>query len=221
MVQPSQLVQALYIWAASPPAFDAIPNRAIDGLARYVRECTAPTDRLFATWFVPDLYFYAQRGFAGRIVALFGSHWSEERFQRRSVEALASHSVPIVITAQQRRTVLEDYPLIARTSMTIIRLREPRTSAMSTSGRAVIPYGRAPAGVPPRPTPRRRFRVFDDRVAVTSETAEPWVSSGSCSPHSSSCFILGGWAGSSAASRSSLSTASAASSSSRCWIASI
>ncbi len=113
MVRPSQLVQAIHTWAASPPPFDAIPNFAIKGLARYLRECTAPTDRLFATWFVPDLYFYAQRGFAGRIVALFGSHWSEERFQRRSVEALASQSVPIVITLTKDERFREDYPLIA------------------------------------------------------------------------------------------------------------
>jgi len=77
-----------------------------------VRECTAPTDRLFATWFVPDLYFYSQRGFAGRIVALFGGHWSEERFQRRSVDALASQSVPIVITRTGDERFREDYPQI-------------------------------------------------------------------------------------------------------------
>ena len=113
MVRPSSLVRGIATWAASPPPFDGIPNRAIVGLARYLRECTAPTDRLFATWFVPDLYFYAQRGFAGRIVALFGSHWSEERFQRRSVEALASQSVPIVVTRTGDERFGEDYPLIA------------------------------------------------------------------------------------------------------------
>jgi hypothetical protein len=112
MIRPPRLVEALNAWAASPPPFEAIPNRAIEGLARYVRECTAPTDRLFATWFVPDLYFYAQRGFAGRIVALFGGHWSEERFQRRSVDALASQSVPIVITRTGDERFREDYPQI-------------------------------------------------------------------------------------------------------------
>ena len=113
VVRPSGLVRGIVTWAASPPPLDGIPNRAIVGLARYLRECTAPTDRLFATWFVPDLYFYAQRGFAGRIVALFGSHWSEERFQRRSVEALASQSVPIIVTRTGDERFGEDYPLIA------------------------------------------------------------------------------------------------------------
>jgi hypothetical protein len=112
MIRPSRLVEAFSIWAASPPLLEAIPNRALEGLARYVRECTAPTDRLFATWFVPDLYFYAQRGFAGRIVALFGGHWSEERFQRRSVDALAAQSVPIVITRTGDEHFREDYAQI-------------------------------------------------------------------------------------------------------------
>lgn len=112
MVRPSLLVQAINAWAISPPPLEAIPNRAIAGLARYARECTAPGDRLLATWFVPDLFFYAQRGFAGRIVALFGSHWSEERFERRSVEALASQSVPIVFTRTGDERFREDYPQI-------------------------------------------------------------------------------------------------------------
>jgi len=112
ILSPLRVAQSIAGWTESPPALDAIPNQAIAGLARYVRECTAPTDRLFATWFVPDLYFYSQRGFAGRIVALFGRHWSEERFQRRSLEALASQSVPIVITRTGDRFE-EDYPLLA------------------------------------------------------------------------------------------------------------
>jgi hypothetical protein len=112
IVHPLWVAQSIAIWKASPLPFDAIPNQAIKGLTRYLRECTAPTDRLFTTWFVPDLYFYAQRGFAGRIVALFGRHWSEERFQRRSVEALSSQSVPIVITRRGDR-FQEDYPLVA------------------------------------------------------------------------------------------------------------
>jgi hypothetical protein len=112
VANPLRVAQSLAIWRQSPPSFDAIPNPAIAGLARYLRECTAPTDRLFATWFAPDLYFYAQRGFAARIVALFGRHWSEDRFQRRSVDALASQSAPIVIT-RTGDGFDEDYPLLA------------------------------------------------------------------------------------------------------------
>ena len=114
MARPSRLARSLSVWAMSPLPLDVIPNQAIAGLARYIRECTAPTDRVLATWFVPDLYFYTQRGFAGRSVALFGRHWSEPRFQRRSVEALASQSVPIVITrTDEPFTFTDDYPLLS------------------------------------------------------------------------------------------------------------
>jgi hypothetical protein len=113
MARPSRLARSLSVWAMSPLPLDAIPNQAIAGLARYLRECTAPTDRVLATWFVPDLYFYTRRGFAGRSVALFGRHWSEPRFQRRSVEALTSQPVPIVITRTGDERFTEDYPLLS------------------------------------------------------------------------------------------------------------
>lgn len=113
MARPSRLARSLSVWTMSPLPLDAIPNQAIAGLARYLRECTAPTDRVLATWFVPDLYFYTQRGFAGSSVALFGRHWSEPRFQRRSVEALASQPVPIVITRTGDERFTEDYQLLS------------------------------------------------------------------------------------------------------------
>ena len=84
------------------------------GLARYLRECTAPTDRVLATWFAPDLYFYAQRGFAARMVAVFGGHWSEARFARRSLEALDAQSTPIVVTRTRDEQFEENYPLLIR-----------------------------------------------------------------------------------------------------------
>ena len=76
---PSHLVATFRMLTASRPP--QISNRAIAGLVRYLRECTAPTDRVLATWFAPDLYFYAQRGCAARRVALCGGHWSEPRVE--------------------------------------------------------------------------------------------------------------------------------------------
>jgi hypothetical protein len=105
---PSHLVATFRMLTASPPP--QISNRAIVGLVRYLRECTAPTDRVLATWFAPDLYFYAQRGFAARSVALFGGHWSEPRFANRSVDALALQSVPVVLTRTGDKQFADDYP---------------------------------------------------------------------------------------------------------------
>ena len=35
------------------------------GLTRYAFACTQPDDRLLVTWFEPNIYFYAERDFAG------------------------------------------------------------------------------------------------------------------------------------------------------------
>ena len=83
--------------AVSPPAETLLPNGRNLGLIRYVRECTAPSDRVLATWFIPQLYSYAGRGFAGGMVVFFGGHWSDRLFQRRILSQLREESVPIVI----------------------------------------------------------------------------------------------------------------------------
>jgi hypothetical protein len=112
-IRPAHLVGLFRALSASPARQEAIFNPGIVGLVRYLRECTAPTDRVLATWFVPDLYYYAQRGFAARIVALFGGHWSEPRFERRSANALAGQSVPVVLTRTGDKQFADDYPNIA------------------------------------------------------------------------------------------------------------
>jgi hypothetical protein len=83
--------------AQSPPTTDTMPYRKLTGLIGYLRDCTTRNDRVYASWFVPDLYFYAQRGFAGGMVVTFGGHWSEPRYQQRIVDAFAAQSVPVVI----------------------------------------------------------------------------------------------------------------------------
>lgn len=67
------------------------------GIVEYVHDCTKDSDRVLAAWFFPELYYFAQRGFAGGLVVVLGGHWSEARFQSRSIDALAARQVPIVI----------------------------------------------------------------------------------------------------------------------------
>jgi hypothetical protein len=84
--------------AASPPRMgDTLPSASLAGLVGYLRECTTPGDRVYASWFVPELYYYAQRGFAAGMAVTFGGHWSEPRYQERMVETFGSQSVPVVI----------------------------------------------------------------------------------------------------------------------------
>ena len=56
----------------SPPRLDHVQKGEQLGIIRYLRECTARSDRVLIGWFAPDLYFFAQRGFAGGAVAFFG-----------------------------------------------------------------------------------------------------------------------------------------------------
>ena len=103
------------VMAATPPLITTLPNAHLWGLAAYLRECTGPADRVFAPSFVPELYFFAQRGFAGGVVATFGGHWSEPRFERRTVDALSSQSVPIVIfESGETEAFAATYPALDR-----------------------------------------------------------------------------------------------------------
>ena len=96
----------------SPPSLQAYPNRNLIGLVNYLRECTSVNDRVFAAWFVPELYYFAQRGFVGS-VATFDKHWSEPRFQQRIIDAFSSHAVPVVITETARHEdFVADYSLL-------------------------------------------------------------------------------------------------------------
>jgi hypothetical protein len=82
------------------PAIDAWASPDSGGrraLARYVYECTKPTDRLVVTWFAPDIYFYAGRAFSGRQLFWFPGYYASAGEQDASVERMRRDSVPIVI----------------------------------------------------------------------------------------------------------------------------
>ena len=108
------IVTQVRLAAASPPPFDFLPTGALGPVVNYVHACTNDDDRVFATWFVPELYFFAQRGFAGRMVVAFGQHWSEPPNQRRIVDELEAESVPIVVSESEHHADFMDaYPIVA------------------------------------------------------------------------------------------------------------
>jgi hypothetical protein len=108
MASVSHLSRLVTILSASPPSL--LPNSDLRGMVTYLRECTGPDERVLAIGFLPDLYFFAQRGFVGSSV-FFGGHWSESRFERRVIEGLASHASPVAIVETQRADdVAREYP---------------------------------------------------------------------------------------------------------------
>jgi hypothetical protein len=113
VVSVSHIREMASTLASSPPSPRALPAVQLEGIVKYLRECTRPEDRVFTNWFAPEVPFFAQRGFAGT-VTLFGGHWSEPRFEEYIVTALARHPVPIVIVESSRlEAFMDDYPALA------------------------------------------------------------------------------------------------------------
>jgi|RhiMethySRZTD1v2_1073278.scaffolds.fasta_scaffold277395_2 hypothetical protein len=63
----------------------------------YVRACTPPGSRVLVSGFVPQLYFFAERGFAGGMPVFFGDHWSTVQDQEQTIEQLRREFVPLAI----------------------------------------------------------------------------------------------------------------------------
>ena len=99
---PARLAEKLNSLATSPSPQRLLPTEALAGVARYARDCTARNDRVLATWFVPELYHFATRGFAGGMVVWFGGHWSDTSFQYTTLRRLDEQSVPIAIIDMSR-----------------------------------------------------------------------------------------------------------------------
>ncbi len=52
----------------SPPLEEWAPpgSTGLRAVVRYIAACTEPTDRMLVTWFAPELYYYAGRGYPSR-----------------------------------------------------------------------------------------------------------------------------------------------------------
>lgn len=87
----------------SPP-FDAWPaaGSARYRIVRYVRECTGPTEPLLVLWGGPEMYYYADRPFAGRIGLYMEGYYTTEVNQQGNATALERDRPPVVITEPGR-----------------------------------------------------------------------------------------------------------------------
>jgi hypothetical protein len=84
--------------AKIPPSLALLPDApATEGMVGYVRACTPPGSRVLVSGFVPQLYFFAERGFAGGMPVFFGGHWSTAQDQEQTIEQLRREFVPLAI----------------------------------------------------------------------------------------------------------------------------
>ena len=111
------------VWA--PPG-----STGLRALTRYVLDCTAPSDRVLVTWFEPDVFYYAERGFAGA-QAFFVRGWQASvANQRLTISRMQRQSVPIVLG---RRDQEEEFRLGFPLVYDYVRTRY-RLAAESTFG---------------------------------------------------------------------------------------
>jgi hypothetical protein len=96
----------------SPPAPALLLEHEEAELVEYVRRCTQPDARIFATWFVPQLYFFSGRGFAGGMVVTFGGQWSEPDRQHRIVAKLKAEPVPLDVFPDNGSDFRGTYPIV-------------------------------------------------------------------------------------------------------------
>jgi hypothetical protein len=78
-----------------PPNASLLPDTA--GMVAYIRACTPEGSRVIVDGFAPEVYYFAQRGFAGGMPVFFGGHWTAPRDQERTVQQLRREFVPLAI----------------------------------------------------------------------------------------------------------------------------
>jgi hypothetical protein len=128
-------------------------RRELKELTRYVRDCTRPDDRLLVTWFAPEVYFYAERQFAGGLAFFYPGFFVSSTDEETALGRLRARSVPIVLAEVGRyeSSFRRDHPLLAAH----LASRYTVAGDVSTSG-------------------DERYRVLVDRQATPVRTASPW-----------------------------------------------
>ena len=88
-------------------------STGVRALTRYVLECTRPGDRILAGSFEPQIFFYAERAFAGGQVYLKGGWHDSSEAQELTIARLKRQRVPLVIiNAATEAEVQSRFPLV-------------------------------------------------------------------------------------------------------------
>ena len=83
----------------------------VAGLTRFVHECTTPRDRLLLVTYEPQVFYYAERLFAGGMTFFHQRANSSDMDQMHIVRKLETEQVPLVVVDERsQRSLEEDYP---------------------------------------------------------------------------------------------------------------
>lgn len=64
---------------------------------RYLHACTAPDDRVLVTWFAPEMFTFAERGFAAGHPFFTRTHFLSAHYQNAMLERLTHQRVPVAL----------------------------------------------------------------------------------------------------------------------------
>jgi hypothetical protein len=128
------------LWA-SPP-FDAwgAQGTAKYKAVRYIRDCTSEREPLLVLWFAPDLYYYANRPFGGRLGFYMEGYWTSPVHERANIAAIEREQ-PLLAVVEAGREVsdLYSYPqlleYVERQYMEIGELPSPDGNAIRVLAR--------------------------------------------------------------------------------------
>jgi hypothetical protein len=88
-------------------------STGLRALAEWAIVCTAPSDRLLVTWFAPELFFYAERPFAGGQVYLHPGWHSSIADQQLTIARMMQQRVPVVLTSTESEPAIRKaFPLV-------------------------------------------------------------------------------------------------------------
>lgn len=80
---------------------------------QYVRACTPDTARIFVSGYVPEVNYYAQRGFAAGHAAVYRGYYSSDADQRDMIERMQRELVLYVVASPDGvETFAESFPLV-------------------------------------------------------------------------------------------------------------
>jgi hypothetical protein len=114
-------------------------------LVDYVAACTPPASRVLAMTFVPEVLFYAGRGYAGGQVAMTPGYWVSDRHATLMLDRLSREDVPFVILDDETEAEMtQQYPRV----MQRVRAAYHEIAEFPLSGSKKLvllgEYGRAP-----------------------------------------------------------------------------
>lgn len=135
-------VNVMWRQLVTSPPFDAWPAQgsARYRIERYVRECTGPEEPPLVLWGGTELYYYADRPFAGRIGLHMEGYYDSDVNQQGNAAALERDRPPVVITEAGRE--LKDLATHPSALAFVARHYRPLGELTATDGAVLRVLGR-------------------------------------------------------------------------------